>query len=162
MVLWNLIEMLSLHYCISCVATSNQTTKEITPNIWESKHISTPIRKGKRKKGQQNKQKTKILQNILKNHDSIWMLNLAKKSSANFWLTLTFFILVRKPCMPKKINIAWLVLICWKKFIEFEAFWWLFWESDQKYWCRHWMDQLFKETSFWEKKDQFINTNIKF
>lgn len=39
MILWNLIEMLSLHYCTSCVATFNQTTKKNTPNIWDSKHI---------------------------------------------------------------------------------------------------------------------------
>lgn len=102
MILWNLTEMLSLHFCISCVATFNQTTKENTPNIWDSKHIHTN-NKEKEEKKKPIKTNKKIPQNILKNHDGIWMLNLAKKSSANFWLTLNFFILVRKHCMTKII-----------------------------------------------------------
>lgn len=81
-------------YCISCVGTFNQKTKENTPNIWDSKHTHTN-NKRKEKKSQKNKQ-TKILQNVLKNHDGIWMLSLAKKGSANIWLTITFIILVRK------------------------------------------------------------------
>lgn len=39
MILWNLIEMPSLDYCISCFTAFNQTTKENTPSIWESKHM---------------------------------------------------------------------------------------------------------------------------
>lgn len=59
MILWNLIEMPGLHYCISCVGRFNQTTKENTPNIWDSKHIHTNNKRKEKNKAN----KTKILQN---------------------------------------------------------------------------------------------------